>query len=120
MTPSLNNTLNLTDNKIKKFQKEIIKIDKSDKNNKLKNLNKSNSSSLIYSAEDNKNNEGNGCNNIKRFNNENLIKNVCAKSKPGKQERGNVKINQDSYVVNENLLDFSDSLLIGVFDGHGK
>ena len=45
---------------------------------------------------------------------------IFAHSQPGKDSKGFEKINQDSFIIIENVLDLEGFSLYGVFDGHGS
>jgi hypothetical protein len=48
------------------------------------------------------------------------ITNVCFRSQPGKNDQGQVKTNQDNYIVIERLFDIDCYNIFGVLDGHGN
>ena len=48
-----------------------------------------------------------------------IISKFIYKSKPGKSESGNVKVNQDSFIAIPNILNFDNFYVFGVLDGHG-
>jgi hypothetical protein len=50
----------------------------------------------------------------------NLVKNYSYKSQPGKNETGLTKINQDSHMVCQKVLNLEDYYIFGVLDGHGN
>ncbi len=47
------------------------------------------------------------------------ITNVCFRSQAGKNEMGQIKTNQDNYVVLERIFDMDSFNIFGVLDGHG-
>jgi len=49
-----------------------------------------------------------------------LVKKLSYKSQAGKNDNGLTKINQDNFLIMENILNNDDYKIIGVFDGHGK
>lgn len=44
---------------------------------------------------------------------------VIGETQQGKDEYGNLKLNQDSYLIMKNIFDNSSYDIIGIFDGHG-
>lgn len=52
-------------------------------------------------------------------NNKNMIKAYGVVSKPGKDEKNIIKINQDNYIVSTNIFNKRNLSIFGVLDGHG-
>lgn len=50
----------------------------------------------------------------------NFFKKYAVKSLAGRTEAGATKVNQDNYLLMENILNCEDYSIYGVFDGHGK
>ncbi len=48
------------------------------------------------------------------------VKKLSFKTEAGKNENGLTKINQDNFVIMENIFNNEDYKIIGVFDGHGN
>lgn len=48
------------------------------------------------------------------------VKKFAYKSQPGKNDNGLSKINQDNFLIMENILNNEEFRIFGVFDGHGK
>jgi len=48
------------------------------------------------------------------------VKKFYYKSQPGKNENGLSKINQDNFLIMENILNNDEFRIFGVFDGHGN
>ena len=48
------------------------------------------------------------------------IRKISFKSQAGKNETGNYKTNQDSYLIMDNILNNEEFKIFGVLDGHGK
>ncbi len=47
------------------------------------------------------------------------MKNYSGVTSPGRDMAGNMKINQDTLIINTNINNIKDFNLFGVFDGHG-
>ena len=52
--------------------------------------------------------------------NKKIISSVAFKTQAGTNDYGFTKINQDSYIICENLLNNENYNIFGVLDGHGK
>lgn len=48
------------------------------------------------------------------------LKKFSFKSQAGKNENGLTKMNQDNFLIMENILNNEEFKIYGVFDGHGK
>lgn len=49
-----------------------------------------------------------------------FVKKFGYKSQPGKNDNGLSKVNQDNFLIMENILNNDEFKIFGVFDGHGK
>ncbi len=49
-----------------------------------------------------------------------VIRKVHGMSQPGINTKNVIKINQDSYIVKNNILNLNNFSFFGVYDGHGK
>ena len=103
-----NNNLNKTDLFSKKY--EILKNEK----NNIKTYNNNN-----ISLEKNIKTVRSFKDLLINTENKNSIKSHYALSKPGTDEYGHMKINQDSYLILEGVNGLKDFNIFGVFDGHG-
>ena len=52
--------------------------------------------------------------------NKKYVKRFAYKSQPGENDNGLSKINQDNFLIMENILNNDEFKIFGVFDGHGK
>lgn len=120
--------------------KENYDLDNSNNNNlnsmiKAAKINKKELDNNNMDTNQNTQNNMNGINvNNTNSNEENLISNnfsfvplkkkyvkkFAYKSQPGKNDNGLSKINQDNFLIMENILNNEEFRIFGVFDGHGN
>lgn len=121
-----NNSNNLHNNNV------IYKNSKNSKGKENDHNNNQNTSNIANANSISNINNNSNANNLTNFNlneannfffnqthKKRNIKKIAYKTQAGKNENGLTKINQDNYLIMENILNSEEFKIFGVFDGHG-